>query len=68
MSAVAAAFTTMSLKDGAGSATSLSRLRSSTACVMSTVRLIAKSGAVALDSAMRRETVCCSRVSSWISA
>jgi hypothetical protein len=31
---------------------------------MSTVSAIEKSGAVAFDSAMRRETVCCSRVSS----
>ena len=35
---------------------------------MSTVSEIEKSGAVAFDSAMRRETVCWSRVSSWISA
>ena len=65
---MAAAFTTMSLNDGAGSATSLSRLRSSTAWVMSTVSEIEKSGAVAFDSAMRRATVCWRRVSSWTSA
>ena len=58
----------MSLNDGAGSATSFRRLRSSTALVMSTVREIEKSGAVAFDSAIRRLTVCCRRVSSWISA
>ena len=35
---------------------------------MSTVSAIEKSGAVAFDSAIRRLTVCCRRVSSWISA
>jgi hypothetical protein len=54
----------MSLNDGTGSEISLSRSRRATAAVMSTLRAMEKSGAVALDSAMRRETVCCSRVSS----
>ena len=58
----------MSLKEGTGSEICLRRSRSSTAAVMSTVSEIEKSGAVAFDSAMRRDTVCWSRVSSWISA
>ena len=39
--------------------------RSSTASSMSTSTVITKSGAVALDSAIRRATVRCSRLSSW---
>ena len=66
-SAFADALTTMSLNDGAGVWTSFSRARSATASVMSTFSEIAKSGAVAFDSAIRRETTCCSCVSSWIS-
>ena len=65
---MAAAFTTMSLNDGAGSVTSLSRWRSSTALVMSTSSESAKSGAVAFDSAIRRDTVCWRRESSCTSA
>ena len=59
----------MSLNEGTGSEISFRRVRSSTAAVMSTLRAIEKSGAVAFDSAMRRETVCWSRVSSstWTS-
>src|SRR3954447_23730365 len=64
-SALAHAFTTMSLNDGGFSSTCLSRSRSSTQSVMSSSTSSAKSGAVAFDSAMRRETVRCSRVSSW---
>ena len=60
--------TTKSLNDGAGSspAAALSCLRSSTASSMSTSSVITKSGAVALDSAIRRATVRCRRVSSCV--
>ena len=60
---------TKSLNDGAGAspATTLSCARSSTASSMSTSSVITKSGAVALDSAIRRATVRCRRVSSWCS-
>ena len=67
VSASAAALTTKSLNDGAGCspAAALSCLRSSTASSMSTSTLRTNSGAVAFDSAIRRATVCCRRVSSW---
>ena len=45
----------------------MSCLRSATASSMSTSTLSTNSGAVALDSAIRRATVCCRRVSSWVS-
>ena len=57
----------MSLYDGAGSVCCFSRSRSSMHSVMSTSSSSAKSGAVALDSAIRRETVRWSRVSSTTS-
>ncbi len=60
---------TKSLNDGAGAspAAALSCLRNSTASSMSTSSVMTKSGAVALDSAIRRATVRCSRVSSTVS-
>ena len=69
VSASADALTTRSLKDGAvrAPAAALSCVRSATASSMSTSTLRTKSGAVALDSAMRRATVCCRRDSSWLS-
>src|SRR4051812_32774026 len=54
----------MSLNDGGFSSTCFSRSRSSTHSVMSISTSSAKSGAVAFDSAIRRETVRCRRVSS----
>ena len=65
-SASADALTTKSLNDGAGlsPAAALSCLRNSTAASMSTSQVTTKSGAVALDSAIRRAIVCCNRESS----